>query len=166
MSNTNLLGNRKEKTVETRNLQIKGHLLQWEDVAIQISNISLVTSSDVQPSQFPVGVVVLIVLAFALIFFNVIFGLILLALAVLVCYLWYRENEKKKKLKFLHLQLNSGTTFSILFQSKEFLNEVLTVFSNIFEDGGKVSSEYYFDLKNCTITEGSSVVGTVNELGR
>ena len=96
--------------------QVKGHLLQWENVAIQINNIALVTSSDVQPTQFPIWVLLIAVLGIALIPFMLPLGLVLLALSAFTFYVWYRENEKKKQQKFLYIQLNSGKSLALVFQ--------------------------------------------------
>ena len=70
-----LTGNQKEKTVSTDGFQVKGHLLQWENVAIQISNISLVTSSDVQPTQFPIWGLLIVIAGIALIPFMLPLGI-------------------------------------------------------------------------------------------
>lgn len=76
---------------------------------------------------------------------------------------WYRENEKKKLQKFLYIQLNSGKSFSILFQSQDFLDQVIQTFANIFEDGDKTGNNYYFDLKNSKIDRNSSVIGNLHQ---
>ena len=96
MMGSGLTGNQKEKTVETAGFQVKGHLLQWENVAIQISNISLVTSSDVQPTQFPIWGLLIVIVGIALIPFMLPVGILLLALGAFTFFVWYRENEKKK----------------------------------------------------------------------
>lgn len=163
MMGPGLAGGQKEKTVEVPGFQVKGHLLQWENVAIQISNIALVTSSDVQPTQFPIWGLLIAVLGIALIPFMLPLGLVLLALSAFTFYVWYRENEKKKQQKFLYIQLNSGKSFALLFQSQEFLNQVLQTFSNIFADGGRTGNNYYFDLKNSRIDRNSSVIQNLRQ---
>ena len=153
----------KEKTVEVPGFQVKGHLLQWENVAIQINNIALVTSSDVQPTQFPIWGLLIAVLGIALIPFMLPLGLVLYTYIYFTFYVWYRENEKKKQQKFLYIQLNSGKSFALLFQSQEFLNQVLQTFSNIFADGGRTGNNYYFDLKNSRIDRNSSVIQNLRQ---
>lgn len=163
MMGSGLTGNQKEKTVSTDGFQVKGHLLQWENVAIQISNISLVTSSDVQPMQFPIWGLLIVIAGIALIPFMLPLGILLLVLGAFTFFVWYRENEKKKQHKFLYIQLNSGKSFAILFQSQEFLNQVLQTFANIFADGGKTGNNYYFDLKNSKIDRNSSVIRNLHQ---
>ena len=108
MMGPGLAGGQKEKTVEVPGFQVKGHLLQWENVAIQISNIALVTSSDVQPTQFPIWGLLIAVLGIVLIPFMLPLGLVLLALSAFTFYVWYRENEKKKQQKFGASALSVG----------------------------------------------------------
>lgn len=84
MMGSGLTGISKEKTVETSNFQVKGHLLQWKDVVIQISNISLITSTDVQPTLFPVWGLVVAAIGSVLIRYVWPIGFILLALSAYV----------------------------------------------------------------------------------
>ena len=65
-------------------------------MAIQISNISLVTSSDVQPMQFPIWGLLIVIAGIALIPFMLPLGILLLVLGAFTFFVWYRENEKKK----------------------------------------------------------------------
>ena len=124
----------KEKQIKTQSLSIVGHLLRWEDVVIQISNISLISTSDFQQTMFPVWVIFLMVAGIVLLPFMWWAGLLCLALSIFVIWTWYNEIKKTKKYKYLNIQLNSGRMFSLLFESKEFLNQVLDIFANIFED--------------------------------
>lgn len=154
-----LLGGNKEKFIETKNLRIAGHLLQWEDVVIQISNVSMITTASVQPPIFPIWALIMGCAGLACMAFAWPLGLLLLALTVLVFYLWHKEVEKKKKLKALSIHLSSGRIFSILFPNIEFLNTVLRVFANIFEEGGQTANTtYQIDIQNCKIDNQSSFI--------
>ena len=73
-------------------------------------------------------------------------------------YSWYSEYEQAKSHKYLNILLNSGFSYSILFSNEDFLDEVMRVFANIFEDGVGANTNYYIDIKNSTISNGSSVV--------
>ena len=76
-------------------------------------------------------------------------------------YSWYSEYEEVKSHKYLNILLNSGFTYSILFSNEAFLDEVMHVFANIFEDGAKANTNYYIDIKNSTISNDASVVRNV-----
>ena len=152
--NSSLLsGDNKEKTVEIGSFRIEGHLLKWEDVVIQISNVSLVTSADQSPPPLKnLALCALLCLA-GLFIMSVDAGLLtVIGLAVIVagaygCYLWYQAWTKSKGQKFLHIHLNSGYTYSILFEKEAFMREVLQVFANIFEAGSEAKANYIIDYK-------------------
>lgn len=154
----NSLGtNRKEKRVHTNSLSIMGHLLRWENVIIQISNISLITTSDFQQSAFPMRAVILIVLGLVLIQYIWIAGLVCLALGLFIIWDWYSDIQKSQNYKYLNIQLNSGRVFSLLFESDVFLKRVLDVFANIFEDDDLTDKNIHIDIKHCRIDDHSNV---------
>ena len=153
-----LMGNPKEKTVKTEKLLIQGHLLRWEDVVIQISNISLITSSDVITAQFPTWAGIMAVVGLALLGLVWYLGLILIAIAGFAIFSWYSSVQEAKNRKYLNILLNSGQTYSIMFQSKHFLNDVLQVFANIFEEGSAGGTNYYINIKDSKIDHNSSII--------
>ena len=96
----NSLGaNSKEKQVKTQRLSIVGHLLRWEDVVIQISNISLISTSNFQQTALPVWAIVMSVIGVILLPCIWWAGLLCLALGIFVIWAWYTENQKTKKYK-------------------------------------------------------------------
>ena len=161
-----LVGNEKEKTVKTGNLYIQGHLLKWEGVTIQISNISLITSSNMNTPRFPSWAAITAFVGLLLLTQRMVWyvGLIALIIGGVSIYLWYSESQKSKNRKYLNILLNSGYTYSILFINEKFLNEVMSVFANIFEEGAKtdIAYNYNIDLNNCKIDNNSSVINAIN----
>lgn len=156
----NSLGaNNKEKQVKTQRLSIMGHLLRWDDVVIQISNISLISTSNFQQTALPVWTIFLFVIGVILLPFIWWAGLLCLALGVFVVWVWYKENQKTKKYKYLNIQLNSGRIFSLLFENKAFLNQVLDVFANIFEDEDSQAKnrDIRIDIQNCHVEDRSNL---------
>ena len=156
----NSLGaNEKEKMVKTRGLSIVGHLLRWEDVVIQISNISLISTSNFQQTALPVWAVFLAVVGVVLLPFAWWAGLLCLGIGILVICAWYAETKKTKKYKYLNIQLNSGRLFSLLFENEEFLNQVLDVFANIFEDDESQAEnrDIRIDIQNCHVEDRSNL---------
>lgn len=162
----NLLGNSKDTKVETEQFQICGHLLRWEDVVIQISSISMVSSGKFQVQPFPLWALFFAIIGLVLFFVIWYIGLFLAALGALCIYLWYKEYQAQKDFKYLHINLASGRTFSLLFKDEQFLKKVLGVFANIFENGGKTTGEnIYIDIKNCNVDHNSSIIGKVDSHG-
>jgi len=153
-----LIGSKKERTVQTKQLLVRGHLLQWEDVIIQISNISLITSTNLDPPGFPVWAAIAVLVGLVLLKPIWYVGLIALAVGGFSIYLWYTKCEEMKSHKYLNILLNSGFTYSVLFSDEAFLDKVMRVFANIFEDGAGPNTNYYIDINNSTISNNASVV--------
>ena len=75
----------------------------------------------------------------------------------------YKEFQNAKGKKYLTILLNSGYTYSILFNDHSFLSKVFHVFANILDEGTSPSINYFIDMVNCKIDNNSSVVA---EAGR
>lgn len=162
---TDLLNDKNQKMVKTKSLTIQGHLLKWENVVIQISNISLITSSDINAIKFPTWAAILSLLGIIMIFseFFAMLALLFLSMGIVGICTWVWYTQKLKKYKYLNIQLNSGNTYSILFENENFLKEVIQVFDNIFKEGSKSGTNYYIDLNGCTIDNNSSVVNSISK---
>lgn len=159
----NLFGFKKEKVIETEELQIRGHLLRWKDVVIQISNISQISVGNYPRPPFPLWTIAAILIGAFFWPHNIFIGAIGLLLGISVIAVWYDSWWSQKDYKFLHLYLNSGTSFSFLFKEESFLRKVLDVFANIFEDVEKnVNNSVTIDIKNCTVKDNGRIVETIN----
>lgn len=159
----NLFGSKKEKVIETDELQVRGHLLRWKDVVIQISNISQISVGHYPTQPFPMWTLAAILIGLVAMKFNALIGLAGLLLGSGVIFMWYQERESKKGYKFLHLRLNSGTVFSFVFEQEDFLRKVLDVFANIFEDVEKnVNNSVTIDIKNCTVKGNGKIIETLH----
>ena len=146
---------RKEKSIEVDEFTIKGHLLRWKDVAIQISNISLVTAVDVAPPEEAAagaalrklcgalltlaGLLLLVVASFGRMsnndagtFFALGCGSLIAGIAILV---YHGQEAKSSTKRYLDIYLASGNRYSILFEDDAFRQKVLDLFSVIFRDG-------------------------------
>lgn len=154
-----LLGGGREKFIETDTFRIAGHLLQWKDVAIQISNVSMISTANVRLPRFPAWTVLLFLAGAVILEWQWQIPLLLFVLGAVVIYAWHMDKEEKKKLKALTISLNSGETYFILFSDVVFLHQVLDVFSGIFEEGGKsTETTYKIDIQNCRIDHESSFI--------
>lgn len=158
-----IVGNQKEKTVKTEKLLIQGQLLKWDDVVIQISNISMITASDIQGPNFPLWSVFLCLVGIYLLNMKSLWyiGVALVIIAGIVIYTWYSQKKITQAHKYLNILMNSGYTYSILFESEPFLKKVLQIFANIFEAGSGAGVNYFIDLTGCRIDNNSSVIKTV-----
>ncbi len=158
-----LFSDSKEKVIHTDHLQIKGHLLRWNDVVIQISNISQISIGNYPVPRFPISALLILGVGLVSLPLNILFALVMIALGVFIIVVWYREKNSKKGHKFLHLRLNSGTVFSFEFAQESFLRRVLEIFANIFEDVERTAnSNVTIDIKNCNVTGNGSIIHTLN----
>lgn len=162
---SSILSEKKDRTVQAKNLLIRGNLLYWEGVIIQISNICFLTTTNFNTPRFPLWSILLILagIAFLSEAETIIVGLLLLLGAVFAIYSWYKEFQDAKGKKYLTILLNSGYTYSILFNDHSFLSKVFHVFANILDEGTSPSINYFIDMVNCKIDNNSSVVA---EAGR
>ncbi len=162
--NSNLFGSKKEKVIETDELQVHGHLLRWKDVVIQISNISQISVGNYSRPPFPLWTIAALLIGLFFLPYNKFIGATGLMVGIAVIAVWYESWWDKKDYKFLHLYLNSGTSFSIMFKEEPFLRKVLEVFANIFEDVEKnVNNSVTIDIKNCTVKDNGTFIGTLND---
>lgn len=170
------------RTVKTGSLEVNGHLLQWEDVIIQISNISLITSADMARPPLPksgIGLSVMGVMIFSSLYeltsrFSspyryydsdssgsgafvvlVLLALAFLGIGVYLIYRWYLDYKATREYKYMHILTNSGYTYSILFENERFLQDVMDTFSGIFREGSKAETNFYIDIKH------SKIIGSV-----
>ena len=169
---SNSLSNTNTNVIKTDELIIEGHLLRWENVTVQISNISSITAWNAKSPDFPIGAVVLIVFSIISFAMNTsetsrymsyyhrvsIFtplGVVLLVIAGILIFNWSKECEEAKHRNYLKIYMNSCVVYSILFRNKDFMHEVLRVFAEIFKDGGNVGDNYYISL----------IGGKINHIG-
>lgn len=167
-----------DDSLETTSLTIKGHLLKWGNYVVQISNISLVSSGEKEPPRFPIGILWAALAGIVMLAFGISqssgryggseisggmigLGILVLVAALVALVKWLGEVWSAQEEKYLHIHMNSGKTYSILFKDKEFLEKkVIPVFSQIFENGAKGNMSFYIDIRNCNI-EDSSIGNTV-----
>lgn len=159
---SSMMSNPKDKMVQTDRLQILGHLLRWDDVVIQISNISMISTGSYQSQSFPLWAAIVVIVGLITFWISWLIGLLLTVFGAAVIYLWYAEYQKTKNFKYLHILLNSGKSFSLLFQKENFLRKVLDVFANIFEDENS-NAMYNIDIQNCTIDNHSALIHSASD---
>ena len=153
-----MLGSSKEKIVQTKEIFLEGQLLKWENVIIPISNISLIAVSNVPVSQFPVWSAIMLLLGVILIKYLVQVGVILLLVAGIIIFRWYKIWDTIKQHKYLIMVLNSGYSYSIYCTKESFLNDVLKVLTDVLNNGIDSNVNYTINLYDCNIDNNSSVI--------
>lgn len=164
----------KEKTIRTDSFSVKGNLISWENTIIQISNISMI-STTANTCPFPLISAVFALVGICLLGYVASLGWILLILGALGLLRWFLKLQKLKSIKNLNFLLNSGGVFTLVFHDKAFLDNVVDVLTDILKTSSR-NSYYTFNIKdnrmincnnnnnnvNCGNTE-SSVVNNILE---
>lgn len=146
-----------KKTIETDILNVRGNLISWKDTFIQISSISMISTTDVDKNSFPILSIVMGLIGLFVMKTSVLIGLLLLAFCGLWIYKWYSDTERLKKLKKLNIILNSGGTYTLVFNDKLFLDQVISILENILSTSDK-NSNITFNIKDNTFEGNSSVI--------
>lgn len=151
-------GKKKEKSIETPELLIKGNIISWEGTMIQLSNVSCISTSPLELMEFPK--LALLFLLGGLMSFrgSAIVGLVLLLAGGAWIYYWYSINEKRKSDTILNILMNSGNSLCFLVNNKKFLNEILEILKQIIIEGGVGKQNVSINLKGCEITGNAKVL--------
>ena len=170
----------KNKVIATQNLTIRGHLLKWSDTSIQISNISMVSTASLPAPRFPVWTIIMFVIGLPIVgyaaqSFNyssyyyysdfesstsiiLIVGCVLIGAGLIGFVSWCSAVQDAASQKYLHLFLNSGNVYSFIVRDQQFLQQMLQVFSNIFESGTTNETNFQINVHGCEIRENGAVV--------
>ncbi|EAD1188577.1 hypothetical protein BI336_09315 [Listeria monocytogenes] len=111
----------KNNEIETEGFSIKDNLLKFSDLTIQLSNISYLSAGKKKLKIPALAIITLIISLFLLVSIPL-FGFFLLLLSG--GYIGYLFNDYQKNKQFLTFNLNSGQTYRISFEKKDFLTKV------------------------------------------
>lgn len=149
---------KKEKNIITPQLLIAGNIMAWKDSVLQLSNISSVSTVPLEPIPFPIWAILLFLAGLVTFKTSLPIAIVFIAIAVIAVLYWYRKNEDLKTQKNLIVLMNSGITFSFLFDNQKFLNEVFCVLSSIIAEGGKEERHVKINISNSTISGNAKIL--------
>lgn len=158
----------KNKVIATQNLTIRGHLLKWSDTSIQISNISMVSTASLPVPNLPMWTVVMLIIGLLVLGVSadsgygasagIAIGLLLSVIGGAGIAVWVSSTQDAVAQKYLHIFLNSGNVYSFIVRDQKFLQQMLQVFSNIFESGTTNETNFQINVQGCEIRENGAVV--------
>lgn len=155
------------REIATEYLKIHGNCMEFKDTILQLSNISLISTTNIDPEKFPLWSLALVFFGLLMILFTqgglVLLGLFLACCGGAVIYFWYTQTQKTKMLKRLTIVTNSGNFFSIVFNNQAFLDKVVHVLNEIISNPGHLS-DVSISIKDNTFTGGSSAIHDYTEL--
>ncbi|HRX58756.1 MAG TPA: hypothetical protein P5075_08290 [Eubacteriales bacterium] len=162
-------------TIETDFLTIKGNMMKWSDTIIQISNISIISTVHVAAKRFPFLSFVFILIGAIILklgvtdivsveFYGVslLGGIALIVAALAWMLLWVDRKQRADEMQQLSILMNSGTVYSIVFQNKKFLAEVMKRFSEILSTPAH-TGDLTINIKNNTFSGQAQAIGSVKE---
>ncbi len=154
----------KPKVIETESFSIRGNIISWKETIIQISNISMISTSDMDKQRFPYYVILLLLASFWLMGDYAALGVILLLLCVGIVALWIRKKRKLEAMKRLSFVLNSGGIFTLVFDNKKFLDETVDVLTELLttskRDVHKIINIHNSTMQNCNVIRDNVLVGS------
>lgn len=146
------------KNIETPSLRVRGNCLEFQNTSIQLSNISLFSTSNISPEAFPMYSI-LVILAGVLLSAYKMFWLsipIFIGGAYWI-YRWYSSVAESKRMKRLTIVTNSGDIFPIVFYNQKFLDEVVTVIRAIVQEPN-AERNVTINIKECSFSNEASVI--------
>jgi len=126
----------KEKNIETPELTIKGNIIRWPGMMIQLSNVSSVSTTSLELQPFPVLALILLFIGLISFTTNLLLGIVVMAAGIVWIAMWWSSNEERKTTRNLNLMLNSGLNICIRIKDLKFLERVLGVLEQILINGG------------------------------
>lgn len=142
---------KKEKNIETSVLVVEDNLMIWENMMIQLSNVSCASEAPLEKMAFPKWSVLVIVLGFLLIKHDVLLCLLLIGGGVGWIFIWDHVNKEREQKKILSIVMNSGDCYCFVFKDKEFLHRVMVAFRHIFRENGTTNRKIVIDMKKAKI---------------
>lgn len=149
---------KKEKNIITPQLVIAGNIMAWKDSVLQLSNVSSVSTVPLEPIPFPSWALLALLVGLIIFKASWLAAVAFIAVAVVGILYWYQKNENLKMQKNLIILMNSGMTFSFLFNDQKFLNKVFGVLSSIIAEGGKEERHVKININNSTISGNAKIL--------
>lgn len=154
--------NSQQMVIDTPQLFVKGNIMCWDGMMIQMSNISCISTMPLAQAVFPLASVALILIGCFVFKYSMLFALALLGGACAWIYIWYRTNEERKTNTILNIVMNSGHQLQFMVSNKKFLNQILKVLERIIIDGGVGNQRVSINIEGCQITGNAKVLNDVN----
>lgn len=152
------------RRIETNFLEIRGNLVRCENTVIQMSNISMITTTDSEKIPFPTWSFIFVVFGIILLFSKYIIGLLLVVIFGCITADWVKNMQKLEHIKKLKFLLNSGITYTIVFNDLVFLDKVVNVFIDILAQP-EHNQNIYFDIKDNSmkIINGDPTINNIHD---
>lgn len=139
-----------QNSITTPTITVKENLIYWKNTIIQISSISTISKRYMTNKKFPMWSVLLIIVSFFVMTMNVGIGIAVLLIGAAYLGEWIYVAYKNSQLQKLVFVMNSGETYTIIFDNFTFLDRVFDTLLNILSSHD-ASSNVVFNIKDNTI---------------
>ncbi|EOL50117.1 hypothetical protein [Enterococcus caccae] len=143
-----------DKEIVTEQLTIKGNLLKFKDMTMQLSNISQIYDGKLK-FKISKGIIFLLLLSWMGLFSENFKSIGLLGLLISGGYIFFIYQKYTENKIYLFFILNSGQTYRLMFKEKTFLEEVKSVIEASFNS--KVG-DYTINVAEQKILNGDQLV--------
>lgn len=114
-----------KREINVGSVRVHGNCMEFGNTAVQLSNISSLSTSEVKTSLL--GGVIILLIGFALLFVHWLLGGVFILAGVFVLFALLENNVEY----ILSISTNAGGSFSIVFESDYFLRKVYDVLTEI-----------------------------------
>ena len=150
-----------ELKIEGGKMTIKGNIMILDQLIVQLSNVSCITSQGLRRIPFPFASLIIVLIGIILMSREQMWGIAVIAAGVAWIIVWYKKNNERLLHTYLNIIMNSGDNIRILFTSKIFLENVLTVLGKIIQNGG-VGDQQFISIN----VSGNNFEGNADLLNR
>lgn len=157
----------KTREIKTDYLKVQGNCIEVHETCIQLSNVSLFSTSNLKAPSLGFIVLAVILIAFGASMINkdqVSVGMIAIALGIVIGVYWLAGWKKANSSKYLSILTNSGVSYVIAFEDLEFLSKVESAIKEIIRCPDS-ECNVLFDLKNSVLI-GSAIGNQSHVSGR
>ncbi len=147
-----------ENSIKTDQLLIRGNIICWFENMIQLSNVSYISTSQVEALEYPSYLIYVIVVGFLSLYFNKLVGFVVLIIALVLSYLWMLKNDERETKSYLTIATNSGDKFRIIISDRTFLYNILKVLEQIIIEGGVGERNVTISILGCNISGNADVL--------
>jgi len=156
------MGGFSEKSYENEVLDIKDNVLTFSDCAIQLSNVSQIKVSPIPHKKYPPTAFLCGIIGLLCFYFDEDImkaaGVFLIGICAIWIFMIYNYNTSN--VKFLIIELNSGTQLYFSSHNVTFLEEACKALTNSFKNE---KSTYKINFEKCTVNY-PNIGGTTNNV--
>lgn len=137
-----------ERSIETSQLLIKGNLIIWEKMMIQISSISYFSEAPLEKRPFPKWSLLPLAASLWIFQYSNMFALVIMGIGIGWILVWLQINRMRQEKRVLTIATNSNKVFYFLFKDKAFLHKAMKVLELILIDGSIGNKNIVINIKD------------------